>query len=292
MRITDPSPEGNGPVTVIQFALVAPSSVRDTERTDLKQELDEALVDFIVKDSQPFTVVSDPGFRALVAKLDPTCTLPSRQTVKAMVERREVEEKEKAKAALQNVDSVSLSADMWTSINMDAYLAVTCHAIHAGELSTTLVGVRPFPISHTAENIAGTARELLRQGVCGIVAECTHPRGPAIHFNSTARTSCFFPRDAEEARASRNATADAIVEVQRYLSAPPLERSQDPLVYWTTNKARYPNLYHLANQYLATPASSVPCERVFSKAGEMVSKKRNRLKPSTVEKLLFLNKNA
>ncbi|TWW53204.1 hypothetical protein D4764_0229450 [Takifugu flavidus] len=50
-----------------------------------------------------------------------------------MVERRYVEEKEKAKAALQNVDSVSLTADMWTSINMDAYLAVTCHAIHAGE---------------------------------------------------------------------------------------------------------------------------------------------------------------
>ncbi|XP_056879562.1 uncharacterized protein LOC130520027 [Takifugu flavidus] len=56
----------------------------------------------------------------------------------------------------------------------------------------------------------------------------------------------LLDRDAEEARASRNATADAIVEVQRYLSAPPLERSQDPLVYWTTNKARYPNLYHLA----------------------------------------------
>ncbi|XP_029692271.1 uncharacterized protein [Takifugu rubripes] len=80
-----------------------------------------------------------------------------------MVERRYVEEKEKAKAALQNVDSASLTADMWTSINMDAYLAVTCHAIHAGELSTTLLGVRPFPISHTAENIAGTARELLRE---------------------------------------------------------------------------------------------------------------------------------
>ncbi|TWW54507.1 hypothetical protein D4764_0190350 [Takifugu flavidus] len=165
--------------------------------------------------------------------------VPPNKTVKAMVERRDVEEKEKAKAALQNVDSVSLTADMWTSINMDAYLAVTCHAIHAV--------IDPWKL---------------------------------------------LDRDAEEARASRNATADAIVEVQRYLSAPPLERSQDPLVYWTTNKARYPNLYHLANQYLATPASSVPCERVFSKAGEMVSKKRNRLKPSTVEKLLFLNKNA
>ncbi|MED6295308.1 hypothetical protein CHARACLAT_030380 [Characodon lateralis] len=35
-------------------------------------ELDKALVNFIVKDSQPFTVVDDPGFRAFVAKLDPT----------------------------------------------------------------------------------------------------------------------------------------------------------------------------------------------------------------------------
>ncbi|XP_056880575.1 uncharacterized protein LOC130529985 [Takifugu flavidus] len=33
----------------------------------------------------------------------------------------------------------------------------------------------------------------------------------------------LLDRDAEEARASRNATADAIVEVQRYPSAPPLE---------------------------------------------------------------------
>lgn len=63
-----------------------------------KQELDEALLDFIVKNSQPFIVVSDPGFHALVAKLDPTYILPSRQAIEAMVEY--VVEKEKAKAAL------------------------------------------------------------------------------------------------------------------------------------------------------------------------------------------------
>lgn len=44
---------------------------------------------------------------------------------------------------------------------MEAYLAVTCQAIHAGQLYTTLLGVWPFPISHTAENIAGT-QELLK----------------------------------------------------------------------------------------------------------------------------------
>lgn len=52
---------------------------------------------------------------------------------------------------------------MWTSIYMDAYLAVTCHSIHAGELSTTLLGVWPFPVSDTLENIAETAQELLKE---------------------------------------------------------------------------------------------------------------------------------
>lgn len=35
--------------------------------------------------------------------------------------------------------------------------------------------------------------------------------------------------DMSEARRARNATADATVEVQRYITEPPLERSDDPL---------------------------------------------------------------
>lgn len=88
-----------------------------------------------------------------------------------------------------------------------------------------------------------------------------------------------------------NASADATAEVQKYLHEPNIGRLENPLEYWAGHKFLYPNLYKLAVVFLATPASSVPCERIFSKAGEILSKKRNRLKPSTVGKLLFLNKN-
>uniref|UniRef100_A0A1A8LFD7 HAT C-terminal dimerisation domain-containing protein n=2 Tax=Nothobranchius pienaari TaxID=704102 RepID=A0A1A8LFD7_9TELE len=94
-----------------------------------------------------------------------------------------------------------------------------------------------------------------------------------------------------EKRKVSSATANATVEVQRYLVEPNIPRGEDPLKYWAKQKHVYPSLYVLAKEVLCIPASSVPCERVFSKAGEVVSKKRNRLSPGTVEQILFLNKN-
>jgi len=41
-------------------------------------------------------------------------------------------------------------------------------------------------------------------------------------------------------------------------------------------------------KYLVVPGTSVPSERLFSKAGETISKTRNRLTGSRVSKLLFL----
>jgi len=37
--------------------------------------------------------------------------------------------------------------------------------------------------------------------------------------------------------------------------------------------------------------TSIPSERVFSKAGKIVSARRNRLLPDNVDKLIFLNAN-
>ncbi len=59
--------------------------------------------------------------------------------------------KDQAVAQVSKASTVSLTADMWTSINMDAYLAVTCHFItEEVQLSTILLGVKtsPGPILH------------------------------------------------------------------------------------------------------------------------------------------------
>ena len=81
-------------------------------------------------------------------------------------------------------------------------------------------------------------------------------------------------------------------EMNRYFLEPKLERDRNPLEWWTnTGKQTYPNLFQLAMKYLVVPATSVPSERVFSTAGEVLSKKRNRLGNENATMIIMTHSN-
>jgi hypothetical protein len=61
--------------------------------------------------------------------------------------------------------------------------------------------------------------------------------------------------------------------------------------WWQINEKGFPRLSALAKKYLSIPSTSVSSERIFSKAGNLITKKRTALKPDLVNKLVFLNKN-
>ncbi|KAL3244536.1 hypothetical protein MRX96_002295 [Rhipicephalus microplus] len=76
----------------------------------------------------------------------------------------------------------------------------------------------------------------------------------------------------------------------------PEEWATQALTYHTKksqqlSKLRYPSVAKLRTQYLPIPATSVPSERAFSVAGEVVSVRRERLLPDHVEQLIFLHDN-
>ncbi len=82
------------------------------------------------------------------------------------------------------------------------------------------------------------------------------------------------------------------VDLRGYLSVPIQPRQSDPFKWWSEEGVkRFPLLCQLARKYLSFPATSVPSERVFSAAGEIVSKKRSRISNENVRTLIFLHAN-
>lgn len=61
--------------------------------------------------------------------------------------------------------------------------------------------------------------------------------------------------------------------------------------WWDENQSRFPRLYKKFLTIAPIVASSASSERMFSTAGSILTKKRNRLSSDHVEQLLFLNKN-
>lgn len=90
---------------------------------------------------------------------------------------------------------------------------------------------------------------------------------------------------------SQNPRQDFLTELKLYLAEPNIVRSECPIQYWGGKEAKFHLLRHLSRKYLIVPATSVPSERVFSKAGELISKRRSRLHPKQVQMTLFLNSN-
>jgi len=75
------------------------------------------------------------------------------------------------------------------------------------------------------------------------------------------------------------------MEILSYQSGIPVPLNSSPLEWWKVNAYAYPTLAPLAKAYLCIPATSVPSERVFFTAGDIVSAQRSLITPEHVEML-------
>lgn len=89
----------------------------------------------------------------------------------------------------------------------------------------------------------------------------------------------------------KTASVRAEEEVTIYRKVPSIHLSQNPLTWWQAHAEEFPLLAGLAKRYLCIPGTSVPSERVFSTAGDIVNAQRSCLTSQHVDQLLFLQKN-
>ena len=69
------------------------------------------------------------------------------------------------------------------------------------------------------------------------------------------------------------------------------DKKVSPLGWWAKHATTYPTLADLARIVLAIPGSQIECERVFSLAGLLTARLRNRMSPENLGNLVFLSKN-
>jgi len=84
------------------------------------------VTNLIVKCGLSVTIVDDINFRAFVTDIDPSISVPCRQTVTQTILPQQLSiVREKLQKVLDNTLDVSLTSDIWTDRRAHAFLAVT-----------------------------------------------------------------------------------------------------------------------------------------------------------------------
>ncbi len=77
--------------------------------------------------------------------------------------------------------------------------------------------------------------------------------------------------------------------LNRYKAEPKMDMEGCPLQWWAKREATHARQAPIACKYLSTPATTVPCERLFSLSGHIIQKKRATLSPDNVNRLVCLS---
>jgi hypothetical protein len=75
-------------------------------------------------------------------------------------------------------------------------------------------------------------------------------------------------------------------EVERYFEKALEDLEIDMIHWWLTHKTSFSHLHRMAFDILNIPATSVPSEQIFSKVGDVITKKRNRLSKDSIQAIM------
>ncbi|XP_039899173.1 E3 SUMO-protein ligase ZBED1-like [Simochromis diagramma] len=77
--------------------------------------------------------------------------------------------------------------------------------------------------------------------------------------------------------------------LDRYKAEPKAGAGACPLQWWSKREGAHARLASIARKYLSTPATTVPCESLFSLSGDVTEKKRASLSSEEVNRIVCLS---
>ncbi|XP_077434540.1 E3 SUMO-protein ligase ZBED1-like isoform X2 [Vanacampus margaritifer] len=122
--------------------------------------LTESILDMLITDMCPLSMVEDKGFRKMISTFNPKYSIPSIGFFTSMMEKRHQEMTEKLKSVLQGTECVALTTDIWTSVAAEVYLGVSCHFLGEDwEMKCLYLTTVRLEERHTAADIADWLEE-------------------------------------------------------------------------------------------------------------------------------------
>lgn len=107
-----------------------PSTSRQLQLGETKivnqTKVDNVVINFVIQSLQPFTVVEQPAFHALVQELQPNSRVMSRTTLHQKIEEGAQEMKRNIKQAMSSIEFIATTTDCW-SARRRRFLGVTAH---------------------------------------------------------------------------------------------------------------------------------------------------------------------
>ena len=128
-----------------------------------KKQLDQALIEMIVTDLNPLSVVEKPGFVNFIQQIDPKYKLPSRRVVsESLIPKYYNGKLKELQSSLEDVEFVSLTTDAWSSINKTSFLNVSAHFWdqQKKDIESKMLQCQEFPGHHTGIAISKELKKI------------------------------------------------------------------------------------------------------------------------------------
>ena len=120
------------------------------------EEITRAIMNIVVQINMPLRIVEGSGFQKtlIMSLIAPEYSVPSRNTIKARIDKVYDEEKSKLLVELRDVETVALTTDTWTSNSTTSYITVTEHHIDKNwEIKSNVLLTREMLERHTGDNL-------------------------------------------------------------------------------------------------------------------------------------------
>ncbi|XP_055904236.1 zinc finger BED domain-containing protein 4-like [Eupeodes corollae] len=197
-------------------------------------------------------------------------------------------------SSLENSLTTIEGREVFHSLNNSINMRLKPFNTRTLNMISTLLDPRFKKTGFRTTQEADNASQILQREYAAIIASSAQRAEvpvpvPAPSTSSTECTSndLLFLSNQQQYQIS-TPVSDSIIDLRQYFEKPLIASHQPILEYWDKSNNM---LRVMANKYLCCPATSVPSERIFSKAGQIMNVKRNRLKDKHLNTLLFIHHN-